>query len=91
MKWQGGDDVDNSEWVDIREAAKLLGLSERQVRRYRERLGATLEPRPVVQPEQEVLTFSRAAVLQFKAEREGSPVPPEAPPSPASSEHDGQC
>lgn len=53
----------------------MLGLSVRQVRRYRERLNARLEIRAIIQPEQDVLTFSRQAVEELKAEREGRPAP----------------
>jgi len=46
----------------------------RQARRYKQRLGGRLEIVDVVQPKQEVLTFDRQAVAQFKAEREGRSV-----------------
>lgn len=59
------------ERIELPEAAELLGLSPRQVRRYRDQLGAQLEMRPVVQPPQPVLTFSRSAVEHLRAEREG--------------------
>lgn len=75
MLWQGGDDMTDDERIDLPEAVRLLGLSARQVRRYRQRLGARLEVRDVVQPAQEVLTFSRQAVEQFRAEREGRSAP----------------
>jgi len=57
--------------ITVHEAAKALGLSVRQMRRYKERLGGKLEVADVVQPQQEVLTFDRTAFEQFKAEREG--------------------
>lgn len=82
--------MDDQERVDIREAARLLGLSARQVRRYRDRLGGQLEDRPITQPTQPVLTFSRAEVLRLKAERESQPVQPDVTPRPASGELNGQ-
>ncbi len=58
--------------ITVHEAAALLGLSVRQVRRYKERLQGKLEVQDVVQPAQEVLMLDRQAVLALKAEREGS-------------------
>ncbi len=57
--------------ITVHEAAKALGLSVRQMRRYKERLGGKLEVADVVQPQQEVLTFDREAFERMKAEREG--------------------
>ena len=65
-----------TERISLPEAARLLGLSVRQMRRYKQRLGARLEVADVVQPAQEVLTFDRAAVESFKAEREGRSAEP---------------
>ena len=59
--------------MTVHEAAELLGLSVRQVRRLaKTRLHGRLEVQDVVQPAQEVLTVDRRAVAQLKAEREGS-------------------
>lgn len=57
--------------ITVHEAARELGLSVRQVRRYKQRLGGRLDVQDVVQPAQAVLTFDRQAVAQLKAEREG--------------------
>ena len=63
--------VPEGERITVHDAAKALGLSVRQMRRYKERLRGKLEVQDVVQPAQEVLTFDRAAFEQLKAEREG--------------------
>ncbi len=58
--------------ITVHEAAAVLGLSVRQVRRLaKTRLNGKLEVQDVVQPAQEVLTVDRRAVLVLKAEREG--------------------
>ena len=57
--------------ITVHEAAKELGLSVRQMRRYKERLGGRLEEQDVIQPAQDVLTFDRVVFERFKAEREG--------------------
>ena len=57
--------------ITVHEAAKALGLSVRQMRRYKERLGGKLEEQDVIQPAQGVLTFDRAAFERLRAEREG--------------------
>ena len=57
--------------ITVHEAAKALGLSVRQMRRYKQRLDGRLDVQDVVQPAQAVLTFDRQAVEQLKAEREG--------------------
>ena len=72
--WEGGERVTDKGRITVHEAAKELGLSVRQARRYKQRLGGRLEIVDVVQPKQEVLTFDRQAVAQFKAEREGRSV-----------------
>lgn len=63
--------VPEEERITVHEAARALGLSVRQMRRYKARLQGRLEMQDVIQPAQEVLTFDRAAFEQLKAEREG--------------------
>jgi hypothetical protein len=62
--------VADDERIDVHEAAQILGMSVRNVRRYRERLRGELVSEPVVQPAASVLKLSKAEVLRFKAERE---------------------
>lgn len=71
---EGGERVIDEGRITVHEAAKAMGLSVRQMRRYKARLGGKLEVVDVVQPQQEVLTFDRQAVERFKAEREGRSV-----------------
>ena len=67
--------MDERERIDVHEAAKILGMSVRNVRRYKARLGGALETEPVIQPAQPVLKLNKAAVLRFKAEREKRVIP----------------
>lgn len=66
--------MQEDERIDVQEAAIILGLSTRQVRRLRAHLDARLEVRNVVQPDTKVLTVSKNAVVRLKAEREGQPA-----------------
>ena len=66
--------VQEDERIDVQEAAHILRLSTRQVRRLKVQLDARLEVRNVVQPDTKVLTVSKNAVVRLKAEREGQPA-----------------
>lgn len=61
--------------IGVREAAAMLGLSVRQVRRLRRKLGEGYETQVTTQ-EVARLTLSRAAVERMAAEREGRSADP---------------
>lgn len=64
--------------ISAREAARLLGVSERTIWRYRDDGRLTAREGLVrVEQQQPGLVFSRADVLNLKRQREGSSEPTE--------------